>query len=212
MLFSFGFVLRQIWLCCWGWPLIPDPPSLPSLLLRHRHTSLHTAVSPSVRWIFFVCILLPCLAGFSSWTSLLYSYTAIFSSDITWLCMFKKLRQSRPCYYLPLIPASRRQRGVDLCLIYRVPGQPNLHRETLSPKRTNQTKQGTLGMLVLLPRLSVLLLSSTQFTLPSLCPRTLSCHLKWRGGGVETCGVSMLVPFWYVSSKCLCMDPSFLFL
>jgi hypothetical protein len=44
-----------------------------------------------------------------------------------------------------LIPALRRQRQADFefeaSLVYRVPGQPGLHRETLSRKtKPNQTK------------------------------------------------------------------------
>jgi hypothetical protein len=49
---------------------------------------------------------------------------------------------------MSLIPALRRQRQVGLCefkpsLVYRVPGQPELHRETLSRKniKTNIKKK-----------------------------------------------------------------------
>ena len=42
-------------------------------------------------------------------------------------------------WHTPLIPALRKQRQTDFCdfeasLVYRVPGQPELHRETLSRK------------------------------------------------------------------------------
>jgi hypothetical protein len=44
-----------------------------------------------------------------------------------------------------LIPALGRQRQADLCefeasLIYRVPGQPGIQRETSSQIKSNQTK------------------------------------------------------------------------
>ena len=46
---------------------------------------------------------------------------------------------------MPLIPVFGSQRQVDFCefkanLVYKVPGQPGLHRETLSKKNKNKNK------------------------------------------------------------------------
>jgi hypothetical protein len=54
----------------------------------------------------------------------------------------------RAWWRMPLIPAFGRQRQADFwvqpgfSLVYNVPGQPGLHRETLSQKtKSNKTKQ-----------------------------------------------------------------------
>jgi hypothetical protein len=49
----------------------------------------------------------------------------------------QSVQNNRVCWRTPLLPALGRQRQVDLCrfeasLVYRVPGEPGLHREILT--------------------------------------------------------------------------------